>query len=166
MDSPDGPAAAAWRAAAVQCRGCAAKVDPATLQSVLDSLPQQPQAVALDSTNGKASSAHQTGNDAQRGGTEKAAVGGDDAAILPAVPSGHVAVQTVDFLSACVPDSHLFGRIAAVHAMSDCFAMGADPSTALAIAQVCELPLSAALQIGIPDTADGSTSAAERSHSG
>jgi hypothetical protein len=65
----------------------------------------------------------------------------DDAALLPRVPPGHLAVQTVDFISACVDDPFLFGRIAAIHAMSDCFAMGAEPVAALATVQVWSMQL-------------------------
>lgn len=61
---------------------------------------------------------------------------GDDAAILPRPPDGHVAVQTIDYFRApsILQDPYLFGYITAVHAMSDCYAMNAEPSTALALA--------------------------------
>jgi len=42
----------------------------------------------------------------------------------------------VDFFRASVSDPWLFGRVAAEHALSDCWAMGAAPATALAIAVV------------------------------
>ena len=60
---------------------------------------------------------------------------GDDAAVLPRVPDQYVAVQTVDFFRApkVLQDPYVFGYIAAVHAMSDCYAMNAMPCTALAI---------------------------------
>ncbi|MDE0047913.1 MAG: selenide, water dikinase SelD [bacterium] len=56
----------------------------------------------------------------------------DDAAVLAPVP-GTVMVQTVDHFPAFVDDSWLFGRIAAVHALSDIHAMGAEPRAAMAL---------------------------------
>ncbi len=42
-------------------------------------------------------------------------------------------VQTVDFFTPVVDDPYLFGKIAAVNALSDVWAMGGEPLTALAI---------------------------------
>jgi selenide,water dikinase len=49
-------------------------------------------------------------------------------------PARLVEVQTVDYFKAFVDDPYLFGRIAALNAMSDLYAMNARPFTALAIA--------------------------------
>ena len=49
-------------------------------------------------------------------------------------PDRLVEVQTVDYFKAFVDDPYLFGRIAAINAVSDLFAMNARPFSALAIA--------------------------------
>jgi selenide,water dikinase len=66
---------------------------------------------------------------------------GEDAAVhrarpelFGADPAKLVEVQTVDYFKAFVDDPYLFGRIAALHALSDLYAMNARPFTALAIA--------------------------------
>jgi selenide,water dikinase len=48
--------------------------------------------------------------------------------------SGPALVQTVDFFTPIVDDPYLYGRIAAANALSDVYAMGGRPLTALAIA--------------------------------
>jgi selenide,water dikinase len=42
-------------------------------------------------------------------------------------------VQTVDVFAPCVDDPYLFGRIAACNSLSDCYAMGGRPITALSV---------------------------------
>jgi len=49
---------------------------------------------------------------------------------------GPALVQTVDFFTPIVDDPYTYGRIAAANAMSDVYAMGGRPLTALAIAAV------------------------------
>lgn len=57
----------------------------------------------------------------------------DDAGVY-AWESGPALVQTVDFFTPVVDDPYTYGRIAAANAMSDVYAMGGRPLTALAIA--------------------------------
>jgi selenide,water dikinase len=66
---------------------------------------------------------------------------GEDAAVhrvrpewFGAEPERLVEVQTVDYFKAFVDDPYLFGRIAALNAVSDLYAMNARPFSALAIA--------------------------------
>ncbi len=56
----------------------------------------------------------------------------EDAAVV-AVPQGRMLVQTIDYFPAVVNDPYLFGQIAAQHSLSDLFAMGATPHSALAL---------------------------------
>jgi len=55
---------------------------------------------------------------------------GDDAAVLQ--PPGRLLLQSADLLRAFVGDTYNFGRIATLHALSDLYAMGAVPHSALA----------------------------------
>jgi len=57
----------------------------------------------------------------------------DDAGVF-ALDSHRALVQTVDFFTPIVDDPRVFGQIAAANALSDVYAMGAEPVTALAIA--------------------------------
>ena len=89
--------------------GCAAKLNPATLDAVLRNLPRQtdPNVLVGFDTN-------------------------DDAGIYRI--SEHVAlVQTVDFFTPIVDDPYLFGQIAAANALSDVYAMGGRPISSLSI---------------------------------
>jgi selenide, water dikinase len=56
----------------------------------------------------------------------------DDAAVVR-VPAGHLAVHTVDAFKSFIDDPWMLGRVGAVHGLSDIYAMGATPQTALAI---------------------------------
>jgi selenide,water dikinase len=55
---------------------------------------------------------------------------GDDAAVY-VLPEGRALIQTVDFFTPIVDDAYDWGRIAAANAMSDVYAMGGTPVTAL-----------------------------------
>ena len=67
---------------------------------------------------------------------------GDDAAVYM-LPGGQALVQTVDFFTPVVDDPFDWGRIAATNALSDVYAMGARPITALNVVAwpVNDLPL-------------------------
>ena len=62
---------------------------------------------------------------------------GDDAGVFR-LPDGTLLVQTVDFFSPVVDDPYSFGAIAAANALSDVYAMGGRPLTALSIAALPE----------------------------
>ena len=57
---------------------------------------------------------------------------GDDAGVYR-LGDGRALVQTVDVFTPCVDDPYLFGRIAAANSLSDIYAMGGRPLTALSI---------------------------------
>jgi selenide, water dikinase len=67
----------------------------------------------------------------------------DDAGVYQITPEAAL-VQTVDFFTPIVDDPYTFGQIAAANSLSDIYAMGARPLTALAM--VC-FPEKGALQI-------------------
>ena len=56
----------------------------------------------------------------------------EDAAVVR-LPDGRGLVQTVDFFTPIVNDPYKFGRIAAVNALSDVYAMGGEPLSAMNI---------------------------------
>lgn len=99
-------------AATMRCGGCGAKVGSTVLARVLRRLTLTQRGDVLVGLNAP-----------------------DDAAVM-LVPEGQASVQTVDFFRAFIDDPYLFGRIAANHCLSDLFAMGAAPQSALAIAVV------------------------------
>src|SRR3954470_5105498 len=61
----------------------------------------------------------------------------DDAGVYRVGP-GRALVQTVDFFTPIVDDPYSFGQIAAANALSDVYAMGGRPITALNVA--CFMP--------------------------
>jgi selenide,water dikinase len=94
----------------VACAGCAAKLGPAELAQVLGVLvPNDDPRVLVD---------HRTG---------------DDAGVFR-LDEKTALVQTVDFFTPVVDDPEAFGAIAAANAVSDVYAMGGRPLTALSIA--------------------------------
>lgn len=60
------------------------------------------------------------------------AAAGDDAGVYR-IHDGLALVQTVDVFTPCVDDPYLFGQIAAANSLSDVYAMGGTPLTALSI---------------------------------
>src|SRR5437016_14573164 len=93
--------------ATVKAAGCAAKLSPSVLDALLRRLPQQIDDNVLVG--------FETSDDA---GVYRLR---DDLAL----------VQTVDFFTPIVDDPYDFGRIAATNAISDIYAMGATPVSAL-----------------------------------
>ena len=90
--------------------GCAAKLGPADLSRILRSLPPVTHPDLLV-------------------GTSTA----DDAGVVRIAPDLAL-VQTVDFFTPIVDDPFQFGAVAAANALSDVYAMGGEPRTALNIA--------------------------------
>jgi len=97
----------------MHCAGCGSKVGSGVLERVLNRIQQeQPRTNREDIL---------IGLDAP-----------DDAAVVT-VAVGQVMVQTIDFFRALVSDAFVFGQICANHCLSDIFAMGATPQSAMAI---------------------------------
>jgi selenide,water dikinase len=59
----------------------------------------------------------------------------DDGAVITAA-NGEATVHTVDFFRSMIDDPYIFGQVAATHSLSDVYAMGAEPASALAIVTV------------------------------
>ena len=93
----------------VKAGGCASKLSPAILDRVLSQLPRQ--------TNENVLVGFETADDA---GIYKLS---DNLAL----------VQTVDFFTPMVDDPYTYGQIAATNALSDIYAMGGIPISALAV---------------------------------
>src|SRR5580700_2802917 len=93
----------------VKAAGCASKLSPAALDTVLGKLARQHDPNVLV-------------------GFDHA----DDAGVYQLGP-GTALVQTVDFFTPIVDDPYTFGQIAATNALSDVYAMGGRPLTSLAM---------------------------------
>jgi selenide,water dikinase len=93
----------------VKAGGCASKLAPGSLRATLDTLPRRNDPNLL------------VGFDQS-----------DDAGVYR-IDEDRALVQTVDFFTPMVDDPWTFGQIAAANAVSDVYAMGGTPLTALAI---------------------------------
>ena len=87
--------------------GCAAKIGPSVLDSVLKNLPKFEDSNLLVGFDKK------------------------DDALVYKVSDDKVIIQTVDFFPPMVDDPYTFGQIAATNALSDVYAMGGDPAIAM-----------------------------------
>ncbi|OLT63145.1 selenide, water dikinase SelD [Moorena bouillonii] len=96
----------------MHCAGCGSKVGSTTLEKVIKRLPIM------------------GGADIMIGLGDP-----DDAAVLQ-VPAGQLLVQTVDYFRSLIDDPYIFGQVASNHCLSDIFAMGATPQSALAIVTI------------------------------
>ena len=93
----------------VEKAGCASKIDQAFLKRVLADLPASDDPRVLVGVPA-----------------------GDDAGIYD-MGNGHALVQTVDVFTPSVDDPYTFGQVAAANSVSDVYAMGGVPLTALSI---------------------------------
>ena len=95
------------------CAGCGSKVGPDTLSTVLSSL-----------------------RESKYSGVTAMLEDADDAAIFKISSESGTLVHSVDFFPSFLDDPFVFGAISANHALSDVYAMGIHPKSALAIAVV------------------------------
>ncbi|MHC4367143.1 MAG: selenide, water dikinase SelD, partial [Planctomycetota bacterium] len=106
LESPTGPV---QLTKLVEKAGCASKIDQAFLKEVLSDLP------AVDDP--------------------RVLVGmpaGDDAGVYD-IGGGKALVQTVDVFTPSVDDPYMFGQVAAANSVSDIYAMGGTPMTAVSV---------------------------------
>jgi selenide, water dikinase len=89
--------------------GCASKIDQAFLKEVLRGLPSSDDPRVLVGV-----------------------AAGDDAGVYD-LGDGQALVQTVDVFTPSVDDPYLFGQVAAANSVSDIYAMGGKPITALSV---------------------------------
>ncbi|MBD2541898.1 selenide, water dikinase SelD [Coleofasciculus sp. FACHB-SPT36] len=101
----------------MRCAGCGSKVGSTTLERVLHRIKLEHPEV---------------------GNREDILIGldaPDDAAVVK-VPADQVMVHTLDYFRSLINDPFIFAQISANHCLSDIFAMGATPQSALAIATI------------------------------
>jgi selenide,water dikinase len=105
----EGPSGPVRLTSLVESAGCASKIDEATLKKVLEGLPflNDPRVLI-------------------------GAPAGDDAGVFK-ISDDLALVQTVDVFTPAVDDPYVFGQIAAANSLSDVYAMGGRPITALSI---------------------------------
>jgi selenide, water dikinase len=102
----------------MRCGGCGSKISSDVLSAVLKRIevPDDPR-ILLGVRAGEDAAVHRVRPE-----------------LFGAEPEKLLEVQTVDYFKAFIDDPYLFGRIAALNAVSDLYAMNARPFTALAIA--------------------------------
>jgi len=105
----EGPAGPVRLTELVESAGCASKIDRATLMRVLEGLPcpEDPRVLV-------------------------GVPAGDDAGVYQ-LDENTALVQTVDVFTPSVDDPYTFGQIAAANSLSDVYAMGGRPMTALSV---------------------------------
>lgn len=105
----------------MRCHGCGGKLAAHVLSAALRRLSSKP--------DGEADS---SGGAAHGGGTANPFAVPEDAVVLTAPDGSLPDVVSTDAFTPFLDDPYLVGRIAALHALSDVWAMGADPVGALA----------------------------------
>ena len=115
----------AGAAAAMACRGCAAKLGSEPLRQALRQLG--------DTGSGSAAA------DADGRSKGRVGVGLDDAVVIGRTASGELLLQSVDGFPALVDDPWLNGRLTTLHACSDLWACGAQVESVQAVVTVPEV---------------------------
>jgi selenide,water dikinase len=98
------------------CGGCGSKVGPASLRTVLSRIGQT------------------------ESGTLQVGLEERDDAVVTRPLTGEQIVESVDLFRSFISDPFLTGRIAALHALSDLYAMGATPFSAQILLQLPDMP--------------------------